>query len=247
MSEYNDTTAPAYPYGLSSQPCAATTTVAISLRQFEREAKAQAESEYDDTNGPMPEPPSADDTSIPPVVAQRMKRRRKVRSAIVSRRKSVIYLSKLERELDIKDSMNGQMETRLGVFRDVLRDTASRIDSLRQTIASDHAAVPSSPKRPRVADPYAHPQHPVIPMQNPMQNPMHNPLYPERPGFFLGDMDEIISISPEDMCMRGYMPPLRREEYSSPVTPREKGIDPGTGVPVPTMYLTDAVCKVEFP
>lgn len=110
------------------------TTVAITLRHFEKESKSQAEREYDAEHGPLPAPLPDDDPSIDPRVRAIHKKRRKVRSAIVSRRKTAVYLDKLEHELQSRDHVNAALAKRLAVYHEVIADMKSKIGSMQRTI-----------------------------------------------------------------------------------------------------------------
>lgn len=247
MSEFNDggpSSSGGYPYTVLASQYTPATTVAISLRQFEKEAKTQAEREYDADHGPLPEPPADDDTSMPVADVQRLKKKRKVRSAIVSRRKSAIYLEKLESELELKDSVNAHMETRLGVFKDVLRETSARIDAVQKALSADPGH--SIPKRPR------HHQHPPH-----HHHSQHHSQQQDHggPPFFLDDpIDDILSISPDEIvAIPGYktQPTTAVQDVdespsgqSSPVTPRFGRYEAGLGNrELPRMCLTDSVWK----
>lgn len=248
MSEFNDggpSSSAGYPYTNLASQYSPATTVAISLRQFEKDAKSQAEHEYDADHGPLPEPPADDDTSMPALDVQRLKKKRKVRSAIVSRRKSAIYLEKLEAELELKDSVNAHMETRLGVFKDVLRETSARIDALQRAFATE--ASQNVPKRPRMS-PHPHPQQ---------LHHTHTQHHQDQGGaFFLDDqIDDILSICPEEIvtCIPAYktQPTTAVTDIedslsgqSSPVTPRFPRYESGIGNrELPRMCLTDSVWK----
>eukprot|EP00177_Eucheuma_denticulatum_P007635 GFKZ01013887.1.p1 GENE.GFKZ01013887.1~~GFKZ01013887.1.p1 ORF type:complete len:274 (+),score=24.44 GFKZ01013887.1:86-907(+) len=169
------------PFTFISPQYNAATTVAINLRQFERDSKAQAESEYDAEHGPLPEPPAEDDHSIPEHERNAQKKKRKVRSAIVSRRKTAIYVEKLEAALEARDNNNASLASQLGVCREVLRETSSRIEKLKRTL---HARQDPAQKRLRTTP---------VPRPGPST---------EAPGFFLDHnetFDDLLSISPEEI------------------------------------------------
>lgn len=149
------------PYASLTAQYSPQTTVAINLRQFEKDSKAQAEREYDAVHGPLPEPPADDDLSIDAGTRLIQKKKRKVRSAIVSRRKSAIYVEKLEAELEMRDNVNADLETRLGVFRDVLRETSSRISALQDAmqVSGSNAPGGGTDARKRLRAPGAGPLH----------------------------------------------------------------------------------------
>lgn len=164
---------------ISSQYNAAT-TVAINLRQFEKDSKAQAEREYDDEHGPLPDPPADEDPTIPAHERVVQKKKRKVRSALVSRRKSAIYVEKLEAELDLRDGNNANLQSQVAVCRDVLHRTAQRIEQLQQTLHRSRQEPPA--KRLRTS----------LPRQAPAADAP----------FFLNSndaLDDILSISPEEI------------------------------------------------
>lgn len=183
-------------FPLSGAPYNATTAVAINLRQFEKESKAQAEQEYDLDHGPLPDPPADDDPTISSSERTNQKKKRKVRSAIVSRRKSHIYVEKLERELELRDADNASLASQLGVCKEVLRRTEQRIYTLRTALEarSTSALPPFKRSRPNNDIPPTHP------------TPTIQPTLPTSSDFFLarsrGDSpDDILSISPEEMTL----------------------------------------------
>lgn len=160
----------------------AATTVAINLRQFEKDSKAQAEREYDDEHGPLPDPPADDDPTIPVQERVSQKKKRKVRSALVSRRKSAIYVEKLEAELETRDSDNASLAAQLDVCKDVLHKTAQRIEQLEQHMMHMSRREPPA-KRLRTS----------LPRQ---------PSPTDAAPFFLNSddtLDDILSISPEEI------------------------------------------------
>lgn len=160
----------------------AATTVAINLRQFEKDSKTQAEREYDDEHGSLPDPPADDDPTIPHQERVSQKKKRKVRSALVSRRKSAIYVEKLEAELDSRDGDNASLAAQLDVCRDVLHKTAQRIEQLELHMAQMSRHEPPA-KRLRTSLP---------------RQPSPNDVAP----FFLSSddtLDDILSISPEEI------------------------------------------------
>lgn len=168
-------------YTAASPQYTAATTVAINLRQFEKDSKAQAEREYDAEHGPLPEPPAEDDHTIPERERNAQKKKRKVRSAIVSRRKTAIYVEKLEAALDVRDNNNASLASQLGVCREVLRETSSRIEKLKRTL---HARQDPAQKRLR---------------PTPMPRPGPST---ESPTFFLDPnetFDDLLSISPDEI------------------------------------------------
>lgn len=110
------------------------TTVAITLRHFEKESKGQAEQEYDTEHGPPAPPLPDDDPTIDPKVRAIHKKRRKVRSAIVSRRKTAVYLEKLEAELQSRDQVNASLAKRLAVYHEVIADIKNKIGAMQRTI-----------------------------------------------------------------------------------------------------------------
>lgn len=105
----------------------ADTTVAINLRFFEDESKNQAEREYDDHYGRLPDPPDGGGDCKQRVIH---KKRRKVRSAIVSRRKSALYEKKLEEELEFRDRVNERLKKKIAEMRDELHSIQGRIDRM---------------------------------------------------------------------------------------------------------------------
>lgn len=123
------------PYTIITPQYSPHTTVAISLRHFEKQSKHQAEQEYDDEHGVLPEPPAEDDPSIDIQERSIQKKKRKVRSAIVSRRKNAIYEKTLEQELHHRDHVNRDLKTRLDLFRDVLDNIRMKISALEKNIA----------------------------------------------------------------------------------------------------------------
>lgn len=204
------------PYALTAQ-YSPQTTVQINLRQFEKDSKSRAEREYDEEHGPLPEPPADDDLSVDPATRQIQKKKRKVRSAIVSRRKSAIYVEKLEAELEMRDNINADLETRLGVFRDVLRETSARIQALQQTMEVRNCAVPVSVPvsvpvhdvQKRARPHYAPNPHHAFPQ--PQGTPTdHHQLptaqHPPRAPFFPGEdpIDDILSFSPDEILPCSY-------------------------------------------
>lgn len=120
------------------------TTVQISLRQFEKDAKSQAEREYDAEKGPL----ASEEDAVDIRERKIRKKNRKVRSAIVSRRKSSIYERKLEEELRMRDNVNADLKGRLSVYNDVLHDIRAKISAMESTLESSRP----TPRRPRVPD-----------------------------------------------------------------------------------------------
>lgn len=121
-------------YGMITPQYSPDTTVAITLRHFEKEAKAQAEHEYDAENGELPPPPPEDDSTIDPELRRAHKKRRKVRSAIVSRRKTAIYAEKVEKELNNRDSVNAMLSKHLSVYKEVIKDIRSKIEFMQRCV-----------------------------------------------------------------------------------------------------------------
>lgn len=134
-------------FGMITPQYSPETTVAITLRHFEKEAKSQAEGEYDNENGTLPPPPPEDDLSIDPEIRKAHKKKRKVRSAIVSRRKTAIYLEKLEVELEDRDSMNTTLNKNLALYRKVIADIESKIKGMQRSV---NQRSPQSNKRTRM-------------------------------------------------------------------------------------------------
>lgn len=114
------------------------TTVAINLRFFEEESKSQAEREYDAQYGANQAPSACDVHS-----RFTQKKRRKVRSAIVSRRKSALYEKKLEEELEMRDSVNERLKNRLNDYNTQLIDIRNKIQLLEKELDSSHSPLPS--------------------------------------------------------------------------------------------------------
>lgn len=110
------------------------TTVAIMLRHFEKESKAQAEREYDGEHGLLPPAPADDDLSVSQKERDIQKKKRKVRSAIVSRRKTAVYLEKLEHELECRDEVNATLAKRLAVYHEVIGDIKNKIETMQRTL-----------------------------------------------------------------------------------------------------------------
>lgn len=161
------------------------TTVAITLRHFEKEAKTQAENEYDDENGILPPPPPEDDPTIHPEERKVHKKKRKVRSAIVSRRKTAIYLEKLESELETRDAVNATLAKNLTLYKEVISDVRAKIDAMQRQLDEN----PAPRKRPRpfsslpipFPDPPTHPHvapvptMPTMPMSTAIPEPVTMP------------------------------------------------------------------------
>ncbi|CAN8076204.1 unnamed protein product [Agarophyton chilense] len=103
----------------------------INLRSFEEESKTQAEREYDDTYGPLQDLP---DSSSDPKKRSLLKKRRKVRSAIVSRRKSALYEKKLEDELHLRTKVNDQLRDKLQNYSVTLAGIQQKINILQNNV-----------------------------------------------------------------------------------------------------------------
>lgn len=156
------------------------TTIAIIRRQFEKEAKAEAERDYDAKRGPLPPSPADDDDSIDIKERTIMKKGRKVRSAIVSRKKTAIYEKKLEKALQQRDNINKELKDALSLSQDVLRGIRGKIQYLQRTLDARKEV----PKRMRTA----------LPPQT------FNPI-PQQPNLFLNEDDpieDILSIQSEE-------------------------------------------------
>lgn len=130
-------------YDLITPQYSPDTAIAITLRHFEKQSKQTAEREYDVEHGMLPPPPPDDDPTIDPKVRTIHKKKRKVRSAIVSRRKTAIYVQKLEEELDTRDSLNAKLAERLDRYRCSLHVIQSQIDAL-SNIGSQPSRLPPS-------------------------------------------------------------------------------------------------------
>lgn len=192
-----------FAYTMITPQYAPDTTVAIFLRQFEKDSKTQAETEYDAEHGPLPELPEDDDHNLSVDKKERniQKKKRKVRSAIVSRRKSAIYEKKLEEELRVRDNINTELKTRLSVYHDVLRDVRAKIHALQRHFDSSSVPVP---KRIRTTQhQHQHHQHQhqhqhqtsIHPTANNNQN--SNFLFP-----YDNPIDDLLYISAEENRMQ---------------------------------------------
>lgn len=149
------------PYGMITPQYSPETTVAITLRHFEKDAKSQAEREYDDENGLLPPPPPEDDLTIDPEVRKAHKKRRKVRSAIVSRRKTAVYLEKLEGELEKRDGMNSTLNKNLALYREVIADIQAKIEAMKRSI-DKRSAINNQRARAHQNYPYQAPARQIV-------------------------------------------------------------------------------------
>eukprot|EP00178_Gracilaria_changii_P000970 TRINITY_DN1131_c0_g3_i1.p1 TRINITY_DN1131_c0_g3~~TRINITY_DN1131_c0_g3_i1.p1 ORF type:complete len:406 (+),score=81.12 TRINITY_DN1131_c0_g3_i1:179-1396(+) len=126
------------PYTIITPQYSPHTTVAISLRHFEKESKQQAEQEYDNEHGLLPDSAADDELCVGIQERTIQKKKRKVRSAIVSRRKNAIYEKKLEEELHHRDQVNADLRNRLTLFHDVLGNIREKISALERSMHGKH-------------------------------------------------------------------------------------------------------------
>lgn len=113
-------------------PYSPRTTINMNLRFLDRQSKKQAESEYDDEHGADPDyvaSPGPEDSSAADQDPAHQKKRRKVRSAIVSRRKTAIYVEKLEGDLNERENENKELREKLNAFKEVMQDIKDAIEA----------------------------------------------------------------------------------------------------------------------
>lgn len=173
---------------IEKSPYSPRTTISMNLRFLDRESKKQAESEYDDEHGADPDyvaSPGPEDSSAADQDPAHQKKRRKVRSAIVSRRKTAIYVEKLEADLNERENENKELREKLNTFKDVMQDIK---DAIEATQGGGCEPEPRTPvKRSRPSAPKFLPPVPtsandvtsayVVP-QNQYASPYYTPTYP---------------------------------------------------------------------
>lgn len=171
-------------YSVATPEYNPSTAVAIALSKFDKEAKNIAEAEYDEEHGLLPERPDPADCSLDIAEREILKKKRKVRSAIVSRRKSAIYVERVEADLKMRDNINLELRSHIDISREVLRNTTERIQALEEVLERKKHV--QAPKRTRSTE--------FFRSEIFEQSPSHT-------------IDDILSVSPDDFSHSQTLPP----------------------------------------